>query len=410
MARSSWTCMMTLFRPSAAHVALAAQAEKPVCAFLHDLGALRDQVRSLTAPLPPGTEFFYEVKANNDPRVLRALAPWVSGFEVASAGEVLRIRDSVGPSARIVMGGPARTEDDVRLILAQGVERLHVESLHVMRLANAVAARAGAILPILLRVNLAGPVPGTTLTMGGSATQFGIEQGSIADAIAMLDACPSLRFEGFHFHTVSNNRDAAGHAALCAAELRFARDWSRAHGVDLRIVNLGGGWGVDYADLGWRFNVAAFARALGPELAQGPRIQFECGRIVAAYHAAYLCEILDLKRTHGRAFALLRGGTHHFRLPSSWSHNHPFRIIPRDPWPHPWQRPEFIDTDITLAGELCTPKDVLARNVAVDRVRVGDLVCFQMAGAYGWDISHHDFLCHAHPERLFLNEGRMVPA
>jgi hypothetical protein len=33
-------------------------------------------------------------------------------------------------------------------------------------------------LPILLRVNLTGPVPGATLTMGGAATQFGIEQGA----------------------------------------------------------------------------------------------------------------------------------------------------------------------------------------------------------------------------------------
>ena len=35
----------------------------------------------------------------------------------------------------------------------------------------------------------------------------------------------------------------------------------------------------------------------------------------------------------------------------------------------------------------------------------GDLVCLLMAGAYGWDISHHDFLCHAHPERIYLNEA-----
>jgi len=44
-------------------------------------------------------------------------------------------------------------------------------------------------------------------------------------------------------------------------------------------------------------------------------------------------------------------------------------------------------------------------NVRVERVRIGDLACFLMAGAYGWDISHHDFLCHAYPERLFLEAG-----
>lgn len=396
---------MSFYRPSIETILAVTRGDGPICAFLHDLSALGEQARALRAPLPPGTDFFYAVKANNDPQVLRALAPHVAGFEVASAGEIVRVRQAVGSAARIVMGGPARTEGDIRTLLAFGVERLHVESAQAMRLANAVAARAGATIPVLLRVNLAGPVPGATLTMGGAATQFGIEQSAIPDALAVLRDCRALRFEGFHFHTISNNRDAAAHAALCTAELAMARGLAAEHGLDLRIVNLGGGWGVDYADPDWRFDVIGFARALTPH-AKGLRLQFECGRIVAAYHAAYVCEIIDLKQVHGRAFALLRGGTHHFRLPSSWSHNHPFEILPREEWSHPWPRPELLDTKLTLAGELCTPKDVLARDVPVPHARIGDLVCLHMAGAYGWDISHHDFLCHARPERIFLTSSR----
>ena len=396
---------MTLLKPSAAQVVAVVDGDRPICAFLHDLDALRRHVLEVVRSLPPRAEMFYAVKANNDPRILRTLAPHVAGFEVASSGEILKVRDAVGSGARIIMGGPARTREDIELILAQGVERLHVESLHTLRLANAVAAQAGAVLPILLRVNLAGPVPGATLTMGGAATQFGIAQSDIPDALELLAHCPALRFEGFHFHTVSNNRDAAGHAALCAMELDLARSWANKHGLDLRLVNLGGGWGVDYGDPDWRFDVEGFTRALAPHVAGDLRLQFECGRILAAYHAVYVCEILDIKAVHGRVFALLRGGTHHFRLPSSWAHNHPFMILPRDAWLHHWPRPECSDTNLTLAGELCTPKDVLARDVPVARARIGDLVCFLMAGAYGWDISHHDFLCHAHPERIYLNEA-----
>lgn len=393
---------MTLYRPNSAQIAAATRGETPACAFLHDLDALRCQVDTLRRPLPSEVDFFYAVKANNDPRILRTLAPHVSGFEVASVGEILRVREAVGVHARIVMGGPARTADDIRVLLANGVERLHVESLHMMRLADAGARQAGVILPVLLRVNLTGPVPGATLTMGGAATQFGIAQEMIPHAIALLRDCPGLRFEGFHFHTVSNDRDVPGHAALCAAQLALARDWATEHGLDLRIVNLGGGWGVDYADPVWRFDTEAFAGALFPLEAGAPRVQFECGRIVTAYHAAYLCEVVDLKRSHGRAFALLRGGTHHFRLPSSWGHDHPFLVLTRDAWPHPWPRPEFAGERLTLAGELCTPKDILARDMPAERVRIGDYVCFLMAGAYGWDISHHDFLRHAHPDRHFF--------
>lgn len=394
---------MTLFRPTSALVAGMTNPDEPICAFLHDLDALRRQARNLGGELPDGADLFYAVKANNDPRILQALAPHVAGFEVASAGEIRRVREAVGDAVRIIMGGPARTVADMELVLSHHVERLHVESLHMLRLANRVAAQAGAVLPILLRVNLAGPVPGATLTMGGAPTQFGIAQADVPHALTLLAQCPALRFEGFHFHTVSNNRDAAGHAALCAMEVKLARSWAAENGLDLKIVNLGGGWGVDYARPDWRFDVKAFAAGLADCDRQNICLQFECGRIITAYHAAYICEIIDIKVTHGQAFALLRGGTHHFRLPSSWAHDHPFVILPREDWPYDWPRPEAAGVDLTLAGELCTPKDVLARNMAVDRARVGDLVCFLMAGAYGWDISHHDFLRHAHPERLFLD-------
>jgi 2-[(L-alanin-3-ylcarbamoyl)methyl]-2-hydroxybutanedioate decarboxylase len=394
---------MTLFQPTAELVAANIDAARPACAFLYDLDALRRQARGLVDALPPRAELFYAVKANNDARILQALAPHVAGFEVASAGEILRVREAAGREVRIIMGGPARTAEDIALVLAHGVERLHVESLHMLRLANSVAAQKGRILPILLRVNLAGPVPGATLTMGGASTQFGISQAALPEAIGLLRDCPALQLDGFHFHTVSNNRDATGHAALCAMELDLARTWASKHGLDLKIVNLGGGWGVDYGDPGWRFDIQGFARALTPYVGDAPRLQFECGRIIAAYHAAYVCEILDLKSVHGRAFALLRGGTHHFRLPSSWAHDHPFLILSRDSWSHGWARPSLTDVDLTLAGELCTPKDVLARDVRVERVRIGDLACFLMAGAYGWDISHHDFLRHVHPERIFLD-------
>lgn len=393
---------MTLLKPTAAQIDAVLTGGRPICAFLHDLDALNRHARGIAGSLPPRVELFYAVKANNDSRILGTLAPHVAGFEVASSGEILKVREAVGADARIIMGGPARTREDIELVLAQGVERLHVESLHALRLVNAVAMQAGAVLPILLRVNLAGPVPGATLTMGGAATQFGIAQPDIPEALKLLRDCPALRFEGFHFHTVSNNRDAAGHAALCAMELGLARSWATEHGLDLAVVNLGGGWGVDYGNPDWRFDVDGFARAFAPHVGEDIRLQFECGRILTAYHAAYVCEILDLKFVHGRTFALLRGGTHHFRLPSSWGHNHPFLILPRDAWPHPWPRPECRDINLTLAGELCTPKDVLACNVPVERARIGDLACFLMAGAYGWDISHHDFLCHPHPQHVYL--------
>ena len=124
---------------------------------------------------------------------------------------------------------------------------------------------------------------------------------------------------------------------------------------------------------------------------------FEPGRYLTADAGWYAATVLDIKTTHGRTFAVLRGGTHHFRLPAAWGYDHPFTVIAVDDWPHPYPRPAATDTPVDAVGELCTPRDVLCRARPVETVRAGDLLVFARTGAYGWDISHHDFLRHDPP-------------
>ena len=125
-------------------------------------------------------------------------------------------------------------------------------------------------------------------------------------------------------------------------------------------------------------------------LPDDPPLVFELGRYLAADAGWYAAEVLDLKRNHGRWFAVLRGGTHHFRLPAAWNYSHPFQILPVAGS----GGPEVRDAAVDAVGELCTPRDVLTRAQHVDRLRVGDVLVFARTGAYGWDISHHGFLMH----------------
>lgn len=60
---------------------------------------------------------------------------------------------------------------------------------------------------------------------------------------------------------------------------------------------------------------------------------------------------------------------------------------------------------MSLVGQLCTPKDVLARRAPVTELRVADRVAFALAGAYAWNISHHDFLMHPRPGFHYVGGG-----
>ncbi len=116
--------------------------------------------------------------------------------------------------------------------------------------------------------------------------------------------------------------------------------------------------------------------------------------------------MLDVKQSYGQDFAVLRGGTHHLRTPATRGHDQPFTVVPVAEWPHPWARPAVTTGRATLTGQLCTPKDVLAHQAPVNALRATDRVMFELAGAYAWNISHHDFLMHPRPSFYFLDPGQ----
>lgn len=383
---------------------LKSERREPICAYVYDLAALAAWAGALAASLPRRCQLYYAVKANAEAPILAALAGRVAGFEVASLGEMRKVL-AASPGAAVIFGGPGKTDEELAGAAVSGVRFVHVESLHELRRLELIGARAGRRISVLLRVNLAGPLPLATLSMAGRPTQFGIDEAELPAALALAARCPHLDLQGFHLHSLSNQLDARAHVELLALYLSRWRAWQALAGIALPVLNVGGGLGVAYEGNS-RFDWPGFCAKLAERLAAAPELPgeiiFECGRYLAADSGVYAAEVLDLKCNHGKTFVVVRGGTHHFRLPASWQHSHPFHILAADAWPYPFERPSVVDAEVTVVGQLCTPKDVLARDVRVARVRVGDVLVFEKAGAYGWSISHHDFLSHPHPEMIYV--------
>ncbi|GLX08448.1 type III PLP-dependent enzyme [Microbispora sp. NBRC 16548] len=345
-----------------------------VPAYVYDLAGLARHAADVRTALA-GTEICYAVKANPDPAVLRALAPHVDGFEVSSGGEFAHAR-AVLPEVPLSFGGPGKT--GAELALAPSAYRWHVESPAELRRMREPAN-------VLLRVNLDVNVSGAALAMGGGATPFGMDPGGVAECLALLGSSP-VRLRGVHAHLASGLA-APDLLTLAEAVLAYGRS------LGLREFNLGGGMAVSYTRPEERFDWAAYGAGLRALARPGETLRVEPGRALTAYCGWYLTTVLDVKRVHGERFAVLSGGTHHLRTPVTKGHDQPFAVLARS------EKGE--DGPVTLVGRLCTPKDVFARRVTA-ALAVGDVVAFAMAGAYAWNISHHDFLMHPKPAFHYL--------
>jgi len=167
---------------------------------------------------------------------------------------------------------------------------------------------------------------------------------------------------------------------------------------------------VDYADPAARFDWAGYGSALADLLAEFPgrTLRIEPGRAMAVHCGHYVTEVLDVKEADGEWFVVVAGGTHHLRTPAAKQHSQPFTVLPRPDWAYPFPRPVTGAGPVTVVGQLCTPKDVLARvPEGTGRIAVGDTIAFGMAGAYAWNISHRDFLMHDPPA---FRTGRLLPS
>lgn len=380
------------------------RAADPLAVFVYDLDALAQHVREVMAALPAGVELFYAIKANSEAPILRTLAPLVDGFEISSGGEIERLQ-AASSDRPFVFSGPGKLDSDFRAALSQGVVAIHVESLGEIERLQRIAVELGRVQPVFIRINPELPATlSSRLAMAGTATPFGLDEAEVPEAVKRVEASSHLRLQGFHVHAMSHQQQVERHEQLLDLYLERWAQWKALANRPETVthLNVGGGIGVDYLS-GERFDWPRLCRHLENRLgalADAPVVRFEPGRFISAYCGYYAIEVLDSKSSHGQHFLICRGGTHQFRLPVAQGHDHPVIHLPAA-----GREPSGVSRPFSVVGQLCTPKDVLSRGRQLVDPAVGDLLVLPMAGAYGYNISHADFLCHPRPEQVFVGRG-----
>ncbi|MET2896735.1 type III PLP-dependent enzyme [Vibrio rotiferianus] len=378
---------------------LAKQQTEPLCAYLYDLNALEQHIKQMRHVLPQNVELFYAAKANPSAPVLKTLAPYVDGFEAASGGELSHLHQQQ-LNKPLIFGGPGKMPSELAQAIELDVEAIHVESLTELQRIGSLTETLKRPASIFLRMNIdIGDITLSKLAMGGKPTPFGLDETELNNALTLLRDSPQVKLKGFHFHLMSHQLDVDRHLALMQRYFQVVKAWQAKFELGELMINLGGGMGINYRNPEQHFPWMEFCDKLefliAKEQIQSWKLRFECGRYISAPCGYYVMEVLDIKQNLGEKFIIARGGTHHFRTPAAQSHDHPFTIV-ENKLPPAVSQPIHHEK-ATLVGQLCTPKDVLARNQHIEQIDIGDYVVFTLAGAYAWNISHQNFLMHEPP-------------
>lgn len=378
--------------------------------FVYDAGLLDQQWRVLRETYPSEFAISYSVKANPNPVILKFFLARGSGLEIASAGEFHLARHAGCPAERILFAGPGKTVADLELVLGGGIGEIHVESTVELERISVICRKLAIHASVAVRVNPSEEAQGGAMRMGGKPLPFGVDEEILDGIIARIAADPCLDLCGLHLFTGTQILDPAVLIRQYKKGIEIALRVARILNRPLRTLDFGGGLGVPYFSTEKPLDM----QTLGSELEKlmievrsnplltGTRFMLEPGRFLVAGAGLYLARVTDVKLSRGKKFVIIDGGMNHHLAASGnlgqvIKRNFPIAVVNKMN-----DEPKEI---VDVVGPLCTPLDVLAREVNLPQIEVGDLIGVQQSGAYARTASPQGFLSHLTPAEVLVEDG-----
>lgn len=371
--------------------------------YAYDRKKITERVELLRQNLPQEVLLHYAIKANPMPAVVQHLASLVDGMDVASAGEMRVALDTTLTSEKISFAGPGKKVHELRSAIAAGVV-LNIESPQEMELIAQQGVDLGMAPKVAIRINPDFELKSSGVKMSGGSKPFGIDAECVPDVLKRLDLL-DLNFVGFHIFSGSQNLNAAAIQESHEKIVMLAIQLAKYAPSSVKLLNIGGGFGVPYFPGDQPLDIAAIGvnlqRLIKRIKQQLPEttVALELGRYLVAEAGIYVCRVLERKASRGQVFLVTDGGLHHHLAASGnlgqvIRKNYPVVI---------GNKVQGTAREIvSVVGPLCTPLDVLADQMTMARASVNDLVVVLQSGAYGLTASPTAFLDHPPPIEVLV--------
>ncbi len=339
----------------------------------------------------------YAIKANANPKILRAIRQAGLGADCVSGGEIEASLRAGFPASKIVFAGVGKSDWEINLGLDNDIFCFNVESLPELEVINELAAAKGKTARVAFRLNPnVGAHTHANITTGLAENKFGIAMRDMETVIMRAKALSNVQFVGLHFHIGSQILDMGDFQALCN-RINDLQDQLERHHIHVEHINVGGGLGIDYqhpnrvpmADFKSYFST--YAKRL--KLRNGQTLHFELGRAVVAPMGSLLTRTLYIKEGAVKKFCIVDAGFTDLIRPALYQAYHKIENISSD---------EPMET-YDVVGPICESTDVFAKQVDLNHAHRGDLIAIRSAGAYG-EIMASCYNCRPLPQGFTSDE------
>lgn len=366
-------------------VELAAEFGTPLYLFdeltlRHKCHEFKDEFRRRYADV----SVIYASKAFSNKALLLLLKEEGLGLDVVSAGE-MSIAHSVGfPMDRVYFHGNNKSAEEIALALKWRVGRIVVDNFPELEMLSEIAKGKGYTPSILLRLT-PGVDPHTHkyITTGIIDSKFGFPLVNADEAIAKTLSAANLKLVGLHSHIGSLIYEVEPYLQSIEHILALAAEMKQKHGFELKELNIGGGFAVQYTLDSPAPPVSYYAEAITSKIIGKcgelglalPRLVIEPGRAivgqagVALYRIGAIKDIPDVRR-----YVSVDGGMGDNIRPALYSARYEAVVA---------NKTSAQESDkVTIAGKFCESGDILVRDIDLPPVSAGDIIAIPDCGAY----------------------------
>lgn len=325
-----------------------------------------------------GFHVHYALKANFNKRILALIQAKGFGADCVSGNEVSAAVEAGFDPAAITFAGVGKADKEIIKALKYQIFAFNVESIQEMQVINELAAELGLRAQVSLRINP--NVDAQThhyITTGLDENKFGVPTSELEKAASVIREAENVDLIGLHFHIGSQITDLNVFKSLCV-KVNEWKNWFEERGTQIKVLNVGGGLGVDYhnpdsnAIPNFEAYFDIFDRFL--ERTDEQEVHFELGRAFVAQCGSLVSKVLYTKSGVKKHFLILDAGMTELMRPALYQAYHKIERIEEN-------GEKLLHYDVV--GPICESSDSFGKEVALPISKRGDLIAIRTAGAYG---------------------------
>ncbi|MFL2852629.1 MAG: diaminopimelate decarboxylase [Candidatus Pelagibacter sp.] len=319
----------------------------------------------------------FAAKSNSNLNILRVLGKLGAGADVVSGGELLKaLKAGIRPN-KIVFSGVGKTEEELKIAINKKILLINCESESEAKLINNLAKKLRKKVSIGFRLNP--NVDAKThknISTGKAENKFGLSIKNFKAFLQTVKSFKNVKLDALSVHIGSQILNDTPFRKTLNVMSKLINELK----LNLKYVDLGGGFGINYTDKEKPINLSKYSKLVHNFSKKlNCRIIFEPGRSIIGNTGLLVSRIQFVKKGTNKNFIILDAGMNDFMRPALYEAFH--QIIPIS------KKSSRMRGKIEFVGPICESTCKFGVYKNYPKVDENEFVAITNVGAYGSSLS-----------------------